>query len=109
MVRGGGRPSGSERCPVHTGRGFLGPSALVSLGAITAAVVQCSGNGSAVTVETFRSWVLRDRGCSDGFSLRLPHLQAEGGGGQPDAPLCPDPLWGHSVLDRLADTLHSRL
>lgn len=36
-------------------------------------------------------------------------LQAEGGGGQPHAPLCPDALWGHALLDGLADPLYPRL
>lgn len=36
-------------------------------------------------------------------------LQAEGGGGQPHSPLCPDTLWGHTLLDRLADPFYPRL
>lgn len=33
-------------------------------------------------------------------------LQAEGGGGQPHSPLCPDTLGGHALLDGLADPLY---
>lgn len=73
--------------------------------------VLCDVSGSTVTGEgVSKQGVCR----ALGNLLMAPRsaltpLQAEGRGGQPDAPLCPDALWGHSVLDGLADPLHPRL
>ena len=65
-VRGGGRLAGSGRCPEHPGRGFLGCPGLVSRCSITAPVVLCDVDGSAVTMEGFQN------GEHDGDPLTAP-------------------------------------